>query len=287
MQGQEGGDRVTTPCSDSVDHKPQWERPGMPATSVTSTYNDWPVRSLAMAPHDMRCPCTCRGQVHVEQETQGDPPASCRGRIYAEQGTQAVSPPRQSRCHSPLELRVPSSYVFMSTKSTKSLGEMSFMAAEGLVVLLTHNVCQSTEGRAYGHRPPCPAPHPASGKRGVWGVRPSEQEPPSVLCLGSLLVPPGRPWREPPLIHTPISEYATRPPSRFEVKVAPNPTRLYPTLPFSSRAAALSGAQGIRAGQLQDGTDLSGAARRQEGAAFKGLGLKTEARSVLAETPVP
>lgn len=161
------------------------------------------------------------------------------------------------------------------------------MAAEGLVVLLTHNVCQSTEGRAYGHRPPCPAPHPASGKRGLWGVRPSEQGPPSVLCLGSLLVPLGRPWREPPLIRTPISEYATRPPSHFEGKVAPNPTRLYPTLPSSSRAAALSGSQWIRAGQLQDGTDLSGAGRRQEGAAFTGLGLKTGARSVLAETPVP
>ena len=45
--------------------------------------------------------------------------------------------------HSPLELRVPSSYFLTNTKSTKSLGEMSFMAAEGVAVLLTHSVCQS------------------------------------------------------------------------------------------------------------------------------------------------
>jgi hypothetical protein len=50
---------------------------------------------------------------------------------------------RDTCCHSPLEVMAPSSYFLISTKSTKSLGEISFMAAEGVEVLLTHNVCQS------------------------------------------------------------------------------------------------------------------------------------------------
>lgn len=49
----------------------------------------------------------------------------------------------QPSVHSPLELRVPSSCFMTSTKSTKSLGEMSFMAAAGVAVLVTHRVCQS------------------------------------------------------------------------------------------------------------------------------------------------
>lgn len=39
-----------------------------------------------------------------------------------------------------LELMVPSSYFFTNTKSTKSRGEISFMAAEGVEVRLTHSI---------------------------------------------------------------------------------------------------------------------------------------------------
>lgn len=52
------------------------------------------------------------------------------------------SRPRGARRHSPLEQMVPSSYFLTSTTSTKSLGEMSLMAAEGVAVLVTHRVCQ-------------------------------------------------------------------------------------------------------------------------------------------------
>lgn len=41
---------------------------------------------------------------------------------------------------------VPSSYFFTNTKSTKSLGEISFMAAEGVEVLLTHSTCRNKAG---------------------------------------------------------------------------------------------------------------------------------------------
>ena len=61
----------------------------------------------------------------------------------AQRPTKALQQPCR---HSPLELMVPSSYVLTSTRSTKSLGEMSFMTAEGVVVLLTHCVCQSKGG---------------------------------------------------------------------------------------------------------------------------------------------
>lgn len=48
---------------------------------------------------------------------------------------------------SPLELKVPSSYVRSNTRSTKSRGEMSFIAAEGVVVLLMISVCGVVGGR--------------------------------------------------------------------------------------------------------------------------------------------
>lgn len=55
---------------------------------------------------------------------------------------------RGARRHSPLELMVPSSYFLTSTKSTKSLGEISLMAAEGVAVLVMHRACQ---GRGVVH----------------------------------------------------------------------------------------------------------------------------------------
>ena len=69
--------------------------------------------------------------------------------------------------HSPLELRVPSSYFLTNTKSTKSLGEMSFMAAEGVAVLLTHSVCQSQGESSCRPEVSLLLPHtPGSGKLG-------------------------------------------------------------------------------------------------------------------------
>ena len=59
---------------------------------------------------------------------------------------QPTNTSKQGHHRSPLELMVPSSYVLTSTRSTKSLGEISFMTAEGVVVLLKSRVCQRKEG---------------------------------------------------------------------------------------------------------------------------------------------
>lgn len=93
-------------------------------------------------PRVQNLPSSTREEDGTHEPADGPQSPSCPRRARAP----PLGRPADTSRHLPLELMVPSSYFFTNTKSTKSLGEISFMAAEGVEVLLTHSICRNKTG---------------------------------------------------------------------------------------------------------------------------------------------